>query len=99
MYLPVWAIILLGIGWLGFLWLLIRRDGGRDLDTPPRLMAQPSPPTYAAPLPSGPQIIPPEEEAILRQMAATGQKLQAIKRFRELTSCSLSDAKDWVERL
>ena len=35
MFLPVWAIILLGVGWLGFLWLLIRRDGGGDLSRPP----------------------------------------------------------------
>lgn len=99
MFLPVWAIILLGIGWLGFLWLLIRRDSGRDLAEPPRLMAQASPPHFGVPLPSGVQAVPPEVEAELRQLVAEGQKIQAIKRFREITLCSLADAKDRVERL
>ena len=32
-------------------------------------------------------------------MVAAGQKIQAIKRVRELTACGLAEAKDWVERL
>jgi hypothetical protein len=97
MYLPVWAVILLGIGWLGFLWLLIRRDGGGDLTQPPR-MATPAAPAFTLPR-LGPEGIPPEAVAELRQMVARGEKLQAIKRVRELTNCGLTEAKDWVERL
>jgi hypothetical protein len=95
MYLPVWAIILLGVGWLGFLWLLIKRDGGRDLTQAPRAAA----PSFTLPSLPGPEEIPPEVVAELRAMVANGQKLQAIKRLRELTHCSLTDAKEWVERL
>ena len=96
MFLPVWAIILLGLGWLGFLWLLIRRDGRGDLTGPPaRALAPP----IALPPRPGPEGIPPEMVAELRQMAAAGQKIQAIKRLRELTACGLAEAKERVERL
>ncbi len=98
MYLPVWAIALLGLGWLGFLWLLIRRDGGSDLAQPSR-MAPPSAPRFALPPRPGPEGIPPEVVAELRQLLAAGEKIQAIKRLRELTHCGLAEAKDWVERL
>lgn len=96
MFLPVWAIILLGIGWLGFLWLLIRRDGRGDLAEPPVMAPAPRLTLPVQPAPGG---IPPELAAELRQMVAAGQKLQAIKRLRELTHCGLAEAKDWVERL
>ena len=101
MYLPVWAIILLGIGWLGFLWLLIRRDGGGDLTQAPRMAppAAPNMPSFTLPPLPGPDGIPPEVVAELRFMVAQGQKIHAIKRLRELTSCGLAEAKDWVERL
>jgi large subunit ribosomal protein L7/L12 len=98
MFLPVWAIILLGIGWLGFLWLLIKRDSGHDLAEAPRL-APPPAPLFTLPPGPGPEGIPPELAAELRQMVAAGQKIQAIKRVRELTACGLGEAKDWVERL
>ena len=101
MFLPVWAIVLLGLGWLGFLWLLIRRDGGRDLAEPPRMAspsAAPAPRFTLPPLPTT-EGIPPELVAELRAMVAQGQKIQAIKRLRELTDCGLAEAKDWVERL
>ena len=98
MHLPVWAIVLLGVGWLGFLWLLIRRDGGRDLAEPPRMAPSAAPRFTLPPLP-GPEGIPPEVVAELRAMVANDQKLQAIKRLRELTHCGLTEAKEWVERL
>jgi hypothetical protein len=98
MYLPIWAIILLGVGWLGFLWLLIRRDGGGDLAQAPMRIA-PARPQFALPPLPNPEGIPPEVVAELRQMLAQNQKIQAIKRFRELTGCGLAEAKDWVERL
>ena len=101
MYLPVWAIVLLGIGWLGFLWLLIKRDGGSDLTEAPRIAARPAPaaPAFTLPPLPNPENIPPEVVAELRHMVAQGQKIQAIKRLRELTHCGLAEAKDWVERL
>ena len=46
-----------------------------------------------------PENIPPEVVAELRQMVAQGQKIHAIKRLRELTSCGLAEAKELVERL
>jgi hypothetical protein len=98
MYLPIWAIILLGVGWLGFLWLLIRRDGGGDL-TQASVRIAPARPQFAPPPLPNPEGIPPEVVAELRQMLAQNQKIQAIKRFRELTGCGLAEAKDWVERL
>jgi hypothetical protein len=98
MYLPVWAIILLGVGWVGFLWLLIKRDGGRDLAEPPRL-TPPAAPRFTLPPRPGPEGIPEEIVAELRQMVAAGQKIQAIKRLRELTDCGLAEARDCVERL
>jgi large subunit ribosomal protein L7/L12 len=98
MYLPVWSIVLLGIGWLGFLWLLIKRDGGGDLTRAPRAAAPAAPLFTLPPLP-GPEGIPPEVAAELRLLVAQGRKIQAIKRLRELTHCGLAEARDWVERL
>jgi hypothetical protein len=98
MYLPVWAIVLLGIGWLGFLLLLIKRDGGSDLTRAPR-RAAPAAPLFTLPPLPGPEGIPPDVVGELRQLIAEGQKIQAIKRLRELTDCGLAEAKDWVERL
>jgi ribosomal protein L7/L12 len=97
MYLPYWAIALLGLGWLGFLWLLIRRDGDRDLTAAPRVPA-PAPQFSLPPLP-GPDGVPPEVVAELRQLLAEDRKIEAIKRLRELTHSSLAEAKEWVERL
>lgn len=97
MYLPVWAIVLLGLGWPGFLWLLIRRDGGSDLTAAPR--SHPASPQFTLPPLPTPDGIPPEVVAELRRMVADGQKIQAIKRLRELTGSGLAEAKDWVDRL
>ncbi len=63
------------------------------------MLAPPPPPPFTLPLPNGPDGIPPEVVAELRRMVAAGQKIQAIKRLRELTHSSLADAKEWVERL
>ena len=99
MYLPIWAIILLGIGWPSFLWLLIRRDGGGDLTQAP-VRAAPARLQFDLPqLAPGAEGIPPDVVAELRQMLAQNQKIHAIKRLRELTGCGLAEAKDWVERL
>lgn len=102
MYIPLWAIILLGLGCLGFLFLLLRPRGDRDLTQPPRMGAPrptPSTPQFTLPPLPGHDGIPPEAVAELRAMLAQGQKIQAIKRLRELTHCGLSEAKDWVERM
>ena len=96
MILPVWAIVLLGLGWLGFLWLLLRRDGGRDLTRAPVAMPRPGSTLPASP---GRDDLPPDLVAELRQLVAQGQKIHAIKRLREHTRCSLGEAKSWVERL
>ena len=98
MYLPVWAIILLGLGWLGFLWLLIKGDGSSDLTRAPRVAPSAAPRFALPPLPD-PEGIPPDVLAELRQLLANDQKIQAIKRLRELTNCGLPEAKEWVERL
>ena len=98
MYIPLWAIVLLGLGCLGFLLLLLRPRGDRDLTQAPR-PAPPAAPRFTLPPLPGPEGVPPEVVAELRAMVANGQKLQAIKRLRELTHCSLTDAKEWVERL
>ena len=97
MYLPFWAIALLGAGWLGFLWLLIRRDARGDLTAAPRMTAPI--PQFSLPPQPGPDGIPPEVVAELRQLLAEDRKIEAIKRLRELTRCGLAEAKDWVERL
>ena len=99
MFLPVWAIILLGVGWLGFLWLLVRRDGGGDLSRPPATLPRPAAPAFTLPPAPGREALPPELVAELRQLVAQGQKIHALKRLRELTHCGLGEAKDWVERL
>lgn len=101
MYVPLWAIILLGLGCLGFLLLLFRRRGPRDLTEAPRTLASrpaPTPQFDLPPLPN-PEGIPPEIVAELRAMIARNQKIHAIKRVRELTGCGLAEAKDWVDRL
>ncbi len=99
MYLPIWAIVLMGIGWLGFVWLLIKRDGGSDLTQAPRMAPTPATPRFALPPLPGPDGIPPEAVAELRAMLAQNRKIHAIKRLREMTGCGLAEAKDWVERL
>ena len=101
MYLPVWAIALLAVGWLGFLWLLVRRDSDRDLTAAPRMPSRPaaSMPGYVGVPVDTPGNLPPERVAELRAMVAAGQKIQAIKRLRELTHTGLAECKDWVERL
>jgi len=101
MYLPIWAIVLLGIGWLGFVWLLIRRDGERDLTAAPPMPFRPaaSMPGYVGVPVDTPGDLPPERVAELRAMVAAGQKIQAIKRLRELTNIGLRESKDWIERL
>lgn len=101
MFLPIWAIVLLGVGWLGFLWLLIGRDGGRDLTEAPGAMRRPpaAAPAFTLPPVPGREALAPELVAELRQLVAQGQKIHAIKRLRELTRCGLGEAKDWVERL
>ena len=96
MYLPVWAIVLLGIGWPGFLWLLIRRDRPRDLTQAPRPSAATR---FTLPPLPGHDGIPPDALAELRRLLANDQKIQAIKRLRQLTNCSLPEAREWVERL
>jgi hypothetical protein len=101
MFLPIWAIILLGVGWLGFLWLLVRRDGSRDLTQAPGPVPRPLPaaPAFSLSPTPGPDGIPPDVVAELRLLVAQGQKIHAIKRLRELTHCGLAEAKDAVERL
>jgi hypothetical protein len=99
MYLPIWAVVLLGVGWLGFIWLLIRRDGGGDLTQAPRMTLASATPQFALPPLPGPDGIPPEAVVELRAMLAQNQKIHAIKRLREMTGCGLAEAKDWVERL
>lgn len=98
MYIPLWAVILLGLGWPGFLWLLIRGDGRRDLTRAPRAVPSAAPRFTLPPLP-GQDGIPPDALAELRQLLADGEKIRAIKRLRELTNCGLPEAKEWVERL
>ena len=99
MYIPVWALILLGLGCLGFLVLLLRPRGTRDLTQAPRMAAPRPAPHFTLPPLHTPEGIPPELVAELRQMIAAGQKIHAIKRLRELTHCGLAEAKDWVDRL
>jgi hypothetical protein len=101
MYVPLWAIILLGLGSLGFLFMLVGRRGNRDLTRAPSTLAPraaPAPSFTLPPLPN-PEGIPPDIVAELRAMIANGQKIHAIKRVRELTGCGLAEAKDWVDRL
>jgi ribosomal protein L7/L12 len=100
MYIPVWALILLGLGCLGFLVLLFRPRGTRDLTQVPRMPSASARMAPAAPpftLPPGG--IPPEIVAELREMIARNQKIHAIRRLRELTGCGLAEAKDRVDRL
>ena len=52
---------------------------------------RPLPPREGTPLP------PPDDT--VRQLAAGGQKIEAIKRYREQTGADLKDAKDVVESL
>lgn len=54
----------------------------------------PAPAASKAPTASAPQL---EQEA--RALLARGQKIEAIKRVRELTGWGLKEAKDYVERL
>jgi len=109
MYLPVPVLAAIGLVVLVLLVLLAmrRRSGERDLIAPPRLsMPAPPPPMMQAEphraWPAGAAPIgdvPPELEAELRALLRTGQKLEAIKQLRAATKCSLSEAKDMVERM
>lgn len=97
MYVPVWALAILAVGWLGFFWMLGRRSAaGRDLTAPPpRAAAQPYP-VYSGAPPAG---IPPELEPELRQLLAENRKIEAIKRLREATRSGLAEAKNLVDAL
>ena len=110
MYLSVPALAAIGLVVLVLLFLLVarRRVGERDLIAPPRLgtPAPPPPPALqvephrawpagAAPIGD----VPPELEAELRALLAAGRKLEAIKQLRAATRCSLSEAKETVERM
>ena len=110
MYLPVPVLAVIGLVVLVLLFMLVmrRQSSERDLIAPPRLgtPAPPSPPPLniephrawpagAAPIGD----VPPELEAELRALLAAGQKLEAIKQLRAATRCSLSDAKEMVERM
>lgn len=56
---------------------------------------EPSPiPLGAAPPPAAPEAGLAEVAALLRE----GKKIEAIKRYRELTGCDLATAKDYVDR-
>jgi len=109
MYLPIPVLAAIGLVVLVLLFLLVarRRSGERDLIAPPRLgtPVPPSPPLQVEPhraWPAGAAPIgdvPPELEAELRALLATGQKLEAIKQLRAAKRCSLSEAKEMVERM
>ena len=107
MYLPVPVLAAIGLVVLVLLLLAFRRRGGeRDLIAPPRLGAPAPPPMMQAEprraWPAGATPIgdvPPALEAELRALLAAGQKLEAIKQLRAATRCSLSEAKEMVERM
>jgi ribosomal protein L7/L12 len=55
--------------------------------------------TELTPLAAPPVRLDPAAESELREMVARGQKIEAIKRARELTGLGLKEAKDYVELL
>ena len=104
------VLVAIGLVVLVLLFLLVarRRGGERDLIAPPRLgtPAPPPPPALqvephrawpAGAAPVGD--VPPALEGELRALLAAGRKLEAIKQLRAATSCSLSEAKEMVERM
>lgn len=49
--------------------------------------------------PSAPEQIGVETEAEVRRLSRSGDKIEAIKRYREATGCGLKEAKDAVDRI
>ncbi|HMO74780.1 MAG TPA: hypothetical protein PKD99_11250 [Sphingopyxis sp.] len=80
-------LLLVGIGIGLFIAAMMRRGGRRDLTAPP--------PRLDAPQTRRTGIGDAEVAALIRQ----GRKIEAIKRLRELTRMSLSEAKEAVEEL
>lgn len=104
MEVPAVVLIAIGValvsGWLAFAFLLGKRRGRGDLIAPPGDLGGAAPPPTPAPSPpGGPMSLPPEVEAEVRALMARGQKIEAIKRVREVTRSGLKEAMDFVERL
>lgn len=75
-------------------WVEMLERGEIDISQPPLLPPLPSPPSPTF-------HISPEQAAYdseVRDHLARGQKINAIKRVRELTGLGLKEAKDWVEK-
>ena len=95
MYLSLPILAAIGIAFLALLMLALRRrSGSRDLIAPPR-----SAPPRAAPTAAPIAELPAEVEAEVRALLAAGNKIQAIKRVREVTHLGLAEAKGLVERM
>ena len=112
MQVPAVLLIAIGVamvaGWLAFAFLLGRRRGRGDLIAPPGDVGgtgarpqtdAPSPTPMPPATPGGPISLPPEVEAEVRALLAQGQKIDAIKRVREVTRSGLKEAMDFVERM
>lgn len=101
MFVPIPALIAIGIVFLLLIVLALRSSRGRD-----PLMGGGQPPAYRAPstprnvsmvAPSLP--LPPEVEEQVRALMAAGRKIDAIKLARDVTHLGLKETKDLVESL
>lgn len=96
----------IGLAVLAF-WLGRASAGGRRDDlsglprtmVPPRPMAPPMAPTAQTPASSQPFGISPDKLAAVRGELARGNKIAAIKLFREATGLGLKESKDAVEAM
>ena len=78
---------------------LRRRASARDLIQPPRHAFGAGRATVKTAGPAATSILPPEILEEVQSLVRQGQKLEAIKRVREVTHLGLGEAKDLVERL
>jgi len=81
--------------------LLAVRIDDLDLAPPPAPREAPAPATFAAPVPAR-RSLAPDMDLLAEEMVRLvqqGRKIEAIKRYREVTDCDLREAKDAVEAI
>lgn len=99
-----WTVIAALLAWTALVFWLGRRSGsrdGRDLSGPPSGMVMGKPHVMAASAPTMPPAdgIPPDRMEAIVAALKSGNKIMAIKLFREATGVGLAEAKAAVEAM
>jgi ribosomal protein L7/L12 len=93
---PIPYLVAAGLLLLLFAWLMMRRQGGRDLIAPPPAMRAAPRPAEPSPEPSAPVGM---LEMQVRAHLSAGRKIEAIKVARSLLHLDLREAKELVEAI